>query len=340
MQIGRLKRREFITLLGGAAAAPAMLWPFAARAQQPERMRRIGVLMGDSENNRAARLQAQALQKGLEELGWTDGRNARFDYRWIAGEAERARPLAKELIALQPDVLVSHGTPVSLAVLQETSIVPIVFVNVADPVNVGLVASFARPGGNVTGFMNMDPSMGGKWLEVLKDLKPSIRRVAFMFNPDTAPAHGRYYLPAFEAGAASLAVEPIVTAVHSAVEIERATIALAHEPNGGLIVSPDLFLAAHYPLIVELTARHRVPAICAFRTYTDIGGLISYGSDAIDIFRRAASYVDRILKGAKPADLPVQTPTKFELVINLNAARALGLTVDRDFLLRADDVIE
>lgn len=331
-----MRRREFIAVVGGAATS----WPFAAYAQQGERMRRIGVLMGDAENNRTAQLQAEALRKGLQELGWVDGRNARFDFRWIGGEAGRAAPLAKELIALQPDVMVSHGTPVSLAVLQETRDVPIVFVNVADPVNVGLVRSFAHPGGNATGFMNMDPSIGGKWLEVLKGLIPDIRRAAYMFNPVTAPGHGRYYLSAFEAGAASLAIEPIVTPVHTTLDIEKAIGALVPQPNSGLMITPDLFLAAHYPLIAELAARHRVPAIGAFRTYSEIGGLISYGSDAVDIFRRAASYVDRILRGEKPSSLPVQQPTKFELVINLKTAKALGFTIPPSLLARADEVIE
>ena len=331
-----MRRREFIALLGGAAFG----WPLAARAQQPEKMRRIGVLMGTLENSRDGQAQAEALRKGLEQLGWMDGRNARFHYRWLWGDAGEARPLAKELIALQPDVLVTHGTPISVAALQETRTVPIVFVQVADPVNVGLVTSFAHPGGNATGFMNMDPSMGGKWLEVLKDFLPQIRRVVFMFNPDTAPARGRYYLPAFEASAASLAVEPIVAAVHSTAEIEKVIAELARQPDDGLIITPDLFLATHRPLIIELAAHHRVPTIYISRLHTQTGGLISYGSDSVDIFARAASYVDRILKGEKPSDLPVQSPTKFQLVVNLNTAKAMGLTVDRGFLLRADEVIE
>ncbi|HXW25591.1 MAG TPA: ABC transporter substrate-binding protein [Xanthobacteraceae bacterium] len=321
--------------LGGAAARP-----LAARAQQPDKMRRIGVLMGTFENSRDGQLQVGALRKKLQQLGWADGRNAQFYYRWLRGEAGEARPLAKDLIALQPDVLVTHGTPISVAVLQETRLIPIVFVNVADPVNAGLVTSFAHPGGNATGFMNMDPSMGGKWLEVLKEFLPSIRRVAFMFNPDTAAAAGRYYLPAFEAAAASLAVEPMVAAVHSAAEIDKVIGELAGQPDDGLIVTPDLFLAANRPLIIELAARHRVPTIYVSRLHVETGGLISYGTDSIGIFERAAAYVDRILKGEKPSDLPVQSPTKFELVINLKTAKALGLTVNRDFLMRADEVIE
>jgi putative ABC transport system substrate-binding protein len=330
-----MRRRDFIAAVGGAAA-----WPLAARAQQSEKMRRIGVLMGTQADSRDGQLQVGALRKGLETLGWVDGRNLRIDYRWMQGEAGEARRLAKELIALQPDVLVTHGTPISVAVLAETRSLPIVFVNVADPVSVGLAASFARPGGNATGFMNMDPSMGGKWLQVLKEFLPSIRRVAMMFNPDTAPAHGRYYLSSFETIAASLGVEPIVSPVRSPAEIETEIAGLARQPDDGLIVTPDLFLAAHRPLIIELAARYRLPTIYISRLHAETGGLISYGSDSIEIFARAASYVDRVLKGEKPSDLPVQSPTKFELVINLKTAKALGVTVNRSFLLRADALIE
>jgi putative ABC transport system substrate-binding protein len=330
-----MRRRAFILALGGAAAAPLAAW-----AQQPDKMRRIGVIMGTQESSRDGQLQVGALRKGLEKLGWVDGRNVHFDYRWLQGEAGEAPALAKDLLALKPDVLVTHGTPISAAALKETRTVPIVFVNVADPVDVGLAASFRHPGGNATGFMNMDPTMGGKWLEVLKEFLPGIERVGFMFNPDTAARHGRYYLPAFEATAASLAVEPIVAAVRSPDEIEKVISDLAVRPDGGLIVTPDLFLAAHRSLIIESAARHRVPTMYISRLHVQTGGLISYGSDSIEIFERAASYVDRILKGQKPSDLPVQSPTKFQLVINLKTATALGVAVSRDFLLRADEVIE
>ena len=329
-----MKRREFITLLGGAAVS----WPLAARAQQPERVRLIGVLMGVVENSQAGQRQSAALRKGLQELGWVDGRNARIEYRWLAGEPGRAQPLARELVALQPDVLVSHATPASIAIIKETTIIPLVFVNVADPVSAGLVSNFARPGGNATGLQNFDPSMGGKWLEVLKDLEPRIRRVAFMFNPGTAPLGAHWQ--SFEAGAALQSVEPVAAVVHNAVEIERAIAGLARGSNGGLIIAPDLFLASNRPLIIELAARYRVPAIYAFRDYTEAGGLISYGIDPVDIFTRAAKYVDRILKGEKPADLPVQAPTKFELVINLKTAKALGITIPPTLLVRADEAIE
>jgi putative ABC transport system substrate-binding protein len=303
-------------------------------------MRRIGVLIGFAEDSPDGQRQAEALRKGLEKLDWVDGRNMRVDLRWAAGDPERMQLLARELVALQPDVLVSHSISVSIAVLKETRSIPIVFVNVSDPVGSRLVESFAHPGGNATGFTNLEPSMGGKWLEVLKDLDPTIRRVAFMFNPATAPGAGRYYLSAFETGAVALAVEPIIAKVNDIGEIEQAISALARQPNGGLIITPDIFLASHRDSIIELTARHRVSAIYPFRIYPDAGGLISHGNDAVDIFGRAASYVDRILKGANPADLPVQTPTKFELVINLKTAKALGLTINRDFLLRADELIE
>jgi putative ABC transport system substrate-binding protein len=330
-----MRRREFIALMGGATA-----WPLAAHAQQPERIRRIAVLMGLIQNSREGQQQIGALVNGLRELGWINGRNAHIEYRWLAGESDQARVLAKELVALGPDVLVGHGTPVGIALLQETRTIPIVFVNVADPVGSGLVSNFAHPGGNATGLMNLEPSMGGKWVEVLKDLVPNIRRVTLMFNPNTAPLGGRYYWPSFEAAAASLAAEPVAAAVRDSLEIERTINRLAGDTNGGLIISPDLFLASNRGLIIKLAARDRVPAIYPFRTFTEAGGLISYGSDSVDIFRRAAWYVDRILKGANPADLPVQAPTKFELVINLKTAKALGLTVSREFLLRADEVIE
>jgi putative ABC transport system substrate-binding protein len=309
-----------------------------ARAQQGERMRRIGVLMGLAESDKLGQREAGALRDGLYDLGWIDGRKARIDYRWLSGVAEQARPLARALIALQPDVLVCQGTPVAAAVLQETRVIPLVFVNVADPVGNGLVTNFARPDGNATGFMNLDPSMGGKWVEMLKDLEPHIRRVAFMYNPSTAPLGGRYYGDSFENGAVALAVTPVAAPVHDAADIEQVIKALAGD--GGLIVPPDLFVGSNYPLIAELATRNRVAAVGAFRAYPEAGGLLSYGSDSIDIFRRAASYVDRILKSAKPADLPVQAPTKLELVINLKTANAMGLTISREFLLRADEVIE
>ena len=331
-----MRRRNFIEGIIGAA----VVWPLVAHAQQGERMRRVGVLMGFAENSPDGQRQAGALRKGLEELGWVDSRNMRIDLRWAGGDPERMRLLARELVALQPDVLVSHSISASIAVLQETRAIPVVFVNVSDPVGGGLVATFAHPGGDATGFVNFEPSMGGKWLEVLKDLDPTIGRVAFMFNPDTAPAGGRHYLPAFETGAAALAVEPTIARVHNTVEIEQAISVLARQPNGGLIVTPDIFLASHRDLIIELAARYRVPAIYAFRIYPDAGGLISYGNDAVAIFERAASYVDRILKGAKPADLPVQAPTKFELVINLKTAKALGIEVPPTLIARADEVIE
>jgi putative ABC transport system substrate-binding protein len=331
-----MKRREFITLIGGVAAA----WPLAAHAQQPERMRRIGVMMGLREDDRQGRQQAQALREGLEELGWADGRNIRIDFHWGIGEPGRAQLVAKELVRLQPDLIVSHTVSASTAVFQITRTIPIVFVNVADPVGAGLVSGYARPGGNVTGFTNFEPSMGGKWVEVLKDLDPRIRRVLILFNPETASEGGEYYLPSFRAAGTALGVELIEAPVHDAVEIERAIDALAREPNGGLIAMADIFTALNSELIIRSAVNYRLPLIGAFRAFPDEGGLISYGTSSIDIFYRAASYVDRILKGAKPADLPVQAPTKFELVINLKTARALGLTVSHDFLLRADDIIE
>jgi putative ABC transport system substrate-binding protein len=330
-----MQRREFIWLLGGAAA-----WPLAAHAQQPERMRLIGVMMGLREDDRQGRQQAQALREGLQELGWTNGRNIRIDFHWGVGEPGRAQLVAKELVALQPDLIVSHTISISTAVFRVTRTIPIVFVNVADPVGAGLVSGYAHPGGNVTGFTNFESSMGGKWVEVLKDLDPRIRRVSILFNPETATTGGEYYLPSFRAAGAALGVEPIEAPVHDAAEIERAIDALAREPNGGLVAMADIFTALNSELIIRSAVNHRLPFIFAFRAFPEEGALVSYGSSSIDIFHRAASYVDRILKGAKPADLPVQAPIKFELVINLKTARTLGLTVSHDFLLRADDIIE
>jgi len=335
---GGWHRREFITLLGGAAAA-ALLRPRAARAQQPA-MKRIGVIMGQAEYSREGRQQGDALREGLQQFGWTDGRNIRIDFHWDVGEPHRAQLIAKDIVAVNPDLIVSHAGPASTALAQLTKTIPIVFVNVADPVGLGLVSSYARPGGNATGFTNFEPSMGGKWVEVLKDLDPGIRRVAILFHPETAPEEGKFYLPSFEAASAALGVESVEAPVHDAAGIEQAIDNFARQPNGAMIAMPDLFTGVNSDLIIRMTVSHQLPFIAAFRTFTDGGGLVSYGSNPIDIFRRGASYVDRILKGEKPADLPVQAPTKFELVINLKTARALGLTVSHDFLLRADDVVE
>jgi putative tryptophan/tyrosine transport system substrate-binding protein len=334
MQFGQLKRREIITLLGGAAA-----WPLAARAQQPDRMRRIGVLMAVPENNHEYQAFLAAFREGLQKLGWAEGRNIRIDTRWAALDAEAMQRFAKELVALQPDLIVSQSTPTTASLLQETRTIPIIFALVIDPIGSGFVASLPRPGGNVTGFIAMEDSLAGKWLELLKEIAPRVTRVAFLFNPATAP-YAEYFLNSFRAAAASFAVEGIATPVRDSSELESVVAAQAREPNGGLIVMPESFLNTHRVEITSLAARYRLPAVYAFRFFTEFGGLLSYGNDFIDNYRRAATYVDRMLKGEKPANLPVQAPTKYELVINLKSAKALGLDVPPMLLGRADEVIE
>ena len=331
-----MKRREFITLLGGAAVA----WPTAARAQQPERMKRIGVLMGYPESDSEAQTKIAAFQDGLQKLGWTEGRNTRIDTRWATpADAESMERFAKELVALQPDLILSSTTPTTAALLQQTRAIPIVFATVADPVGSGFVASFPRPGGNVTGFVVFEASLPGKWLELLKEIAPRVNRIAFLFNPATA-TYAEFYLNPFKAAAASFAVEAIAAPVRDRSELESVVSAQAREPNGGLIVMPDSFTDLHRAEITSLAARYRLPAVYPRRIFTEVGGLLSYGIDQLDNFRLAATYADRILKGEKPADLPVQAPTRYELVINLKTAKALGLDVPVHLQQRADEVIE
>ena len=327
-------RREFIALLGGAAAA----WPFAARAQQGERTRRVGVLIPLAENHPEAQPRAMAFQWALQELGWTEGRNVHIDYRFAAS-AERILAHATELVALAPDVVVGTSTAVVTAFRQAARSIPIVFIGVMDPVGQGLVPSLAQPGGEMTGFGLEEPSMGGKWLELLKAFAPRVARIAVIFNPETAP-YARLFVPSIDAAGHSLTVEPIVSPVRTESELEQAIAAVGRVQLGGLIVLPDPFTAAHRELIIALAARHRVPAIYALRSFAAAGGLIAYGIDRVDLYRRAALYVDRILKGTKVADLPIQMPTKFELVINLRTARALGLQIPDKLLALADEVIE
>ena len=328
-----MRRREFVALLGGAAAA----WPLAAQAQQAER--RIGLLMGYAESDPEAQARVAAFRVGLQKLGWVEGRNIRIDTRWAALDAEAMQQFAKELVGLQPDVILAHTTPATLAVQQETRAIPIVFVQVVDPVGSGFVASFPRPGGNVTGFTTVEPTMGGKWLEVLKEIAPRVARVASLFNPATAP-YSEHYLNSFKAAAASFGVEAIVAPVHDATTLESVITAQAREPNGGLIVMPDIFTTGHRSEITLLAARYRLPAVYPFRFFAELGGLLSYGNDPFDLAWRAANYADRILKGEKPSELPVQAPVKFELIINLRTAKALGLTVPDKLLAIADEVIE
>ncbi len=328
-------RRDFITLLGGAA-----IWPVAASGQQGEPMRRIGVLMAVPENDREYQAFLAAFQEGLQKLGWTEDRNIRIDARWAPpGDAEARQRFAKELVALEPDLILSHATPTTAALLQQTRTIPIVFATVSDPVGSGFVASFPRPGGNVTGFTNIEPTMASKWLELLKEIAPRVARVAFLFNPATAP-YAEYYLNPFKAAAPSFAVEAIAAPVGDRSELESVVAALAREPNGGLVVMTDSFTSVHRVEIIALAARYRLPAVYPFRFFAELGGLLSYGVDLPDNFRRAASYVDRILKGAKPSELPVQAPVKFELVINLKTAKALAIDVPASLQQRADEVIE
>jgi putative ABC transport system substrate-binding protein len=331
-----MQRREFIAGLGAAAA-----WPIAARAQQPDRMRRIGVLMGGyGENDPQGKAFLSGFTQGLSELGWTDGRNLRTDFRWAPGNVDRMRMFAKELVDLQPDVILANTTPVTAAIRRETRTISIVFVMVSDPVGAGFVAGLPRPGGNITGFISQEASMGGKWMELLTEIAPGVKRVAMMFNPDTAPGGGSYYLPAFETAARSFKVAPITAPVHSDAEIETVIASLGREAGGGLVVMPDGFMQIHRMPVILQTARNNVPAVYVDSYYVRDGGLLSYGVDEGDIFRRAAPYVDRILRGAKPAELPVQLPIKFKMALNVKTAKALGLEVPTSILLRADEVIE
>jgi putative tryptophan/tyrosine transport system substrate-binding protein len=326
-------RREFIAGLGSAVA-----WPVVARAQQGERIRRVGVLMPFDENDPVMKTWVSAFTQALAGLGWTDGRNVRMDFRWAGSDISRVRVFAHELVGLQPDIILTGATPATAAVQQETRTIPIVFVFASDPVASGLVASLNRPGGNITGFATFEPSLGGKQLELLWEIAPGLKRAAMMFNPDAAPIS--IHMPSFEAAARSLKVVPISAPVHSDVEIETAINALGHEPRGGVVVFMDIFTNVHRAPIMLATARNNVPAVYGDSESVREGGLLSYGPAQIDNFRRAASYVDRILRGAKPADLPVQQPTKFELVFNLKTAKALGLEVPLSLQQLADEVIE
>jgi putative ABC transport system substrate-binding protein len=328
-----MKRREFITLVGGAAA-----WPLAARAQQGDRVRRIGVLMAGDENDPLRKTYVSAFRQALMGLGWTDGRNLRMDLRWGGDDTNRMRALAQELVGLQPDVILTNATPATAAVQRETPTIPVVFANVSDPVASGIVARLDRPSGNITGFANYEATLGGKWLELLSEIAPGLTRAAIMFNPDTTPAS--IFMPSFETAARSLKIEPIIAPVHSDVEIETAIIALGREPGGGLVVMPDIFTTVHRGPIILAAARNNVPAVYTQSDFARDGGLLSYGTDLVDLWRRAATYVDRILHGTKPGDLPVQFPTKFEMVLNLKTAKALGLAVPPSIMLRADEVIE
>jgi putative ABC transport system substrate-binding protein len=325
-----MRRRDFIAGLGSAAA-----WPLAARAQQGDRVRRIGVLTSSDENDPLMKTLVSAFIQALAGLGWTDGRNVRMDLRWYGDDINRSRALAQELVALQPDIILAASTPATAAVQRETRTIPIVFNG--NPVASGIVA-LDRPGGNITGFVNFEATLGGKWLELLSEIAPGLKRAAIMFNTDTAPASA--YMPSFETAARSLKVVPITAPVQSAVEIETAIVALGREPGGGLVVMPDVFMTTHRVLIISAAAQNNVPAVYPVSAYARDGGLLSYGVQQVDLFRRAATYVDRILRGEKPGDLPVQFPTKYELFLNLRTAKALGLDIPPTLLALADEAIE
>jgi ABC-type uncharacterized transport system substrate-binding protein len=330
-----MKRREFITLVGGATVG----WPLAARGQQSDAMRHIGVMTVLTENERATISNVQQLRDGLEALGWRTGKNIRFTYRYGGGNPERARAFAKELIELQPDLIVAHATPAAAALHQSTRTLPIIFVSVLDPVASGFVATLSRPGGNMTGFTNFEFSMGAKWLEVLKEVAPETSRVALMLSPDMGTYYTGY-LRSVESVALSNNVQATLAPARNLHEIGQVISALGREPGGGLIVLPSAPITIYIQQIIELAARNRLAAVYPFEHYAADGGLVAYGADLDDIFRRSAAYVDRILKGEKPADLPVQMPIKFKLVINLKTATALGLEIPPTLLARADEVIE
>jgi ABC-type uncharacterized transport system substrate-binding protein len=330
-----MRRRLFLALLAGASASP-----FRVHAQQAERVARIGLLSSIAEQDPEAQAMIAALDAGLRDSGWIEGRNLRVDRRWGDGDRRRIERFAKELVALNPDVIVGYTTPSVAALRNETATIPIVFVQVSDPIGTGFIADIAHPGGNITGFTNFEASMVGKWAELIKEMAPKTARIGYLFNPDTAPYVGRYYQAPLESSAKAFGTEPLSIAVHSLAEIEGGIAALARDSGGALIVLPDSFNILHRARIVALAAEHKIPLISPYRFAAVEGGLMSYGIDQIELFRRAAGYVDRILKGAKPADLPVQSPTKFALVINVKTATALRLDVSVKMLAAADEVIE
>jgi putative ABC transport system substrate-binding protein len=328
-----MRRRQFIAGLGSTAA-----WPLTSWAQQGDRVRRIGVLMSANESDPVWKPRVSAFTQALAELGWTDPGTVRIDVRWGGADTNRMQALAQELVGLQPDIILVNSTPAAVTLQRETRTIPIVFMGLAEPVASGLVPRLDRPGGNITGFAILEASLGGKWLELLSEIAPGLKRAAIIFNPDTALTST--YMPSLETAAQSLKVEPILRPVRGDVEIETAIIAFGREPQSGLVVMPDYLMTAHRASIISAAARANIPAVYWNSLFARVGGLLSYGVDLVDNWRRAATYVDRILRGAKPGDLPVQFPTKLEMVVNLKTAKALGLTVPQSILLRADEVIE
>ena len=330
-----MRRREFIRLLGGALAAQAI----PADAQEPVRVRTVAVLMGFA-NDAEAKARVEAFEQGLKREGWSLGQNLRIEYRYAEGDFAGMQALAKELVELKPDCVLGQSTPVTAALMRATRAIPIVFVAVSDPIGSGFVASMARPGGHITGFTVLHASIAGKYLEILKEMVPLLARAAIMYNPNSVPAGGKFFSRPFIESATKLKVRPITAEVHDPSEIENAITELGRESGSGLILVPDNFMSVHRDLIISLTAQFRIPAIYPYRYFAEAGGLASYGVHAIDQFRRASEYVSRILGGARPADLPVQAPTKFELVINLRTAKAIGIVIPRILLAGADAVIE
>jgi putative ABC transport system substrate-binding protein len=331
-----MRRRYFIKLLGGTAAG----WPIVALAQQSSGLRRIGVLMITPESDPEGQAWVRIFREELQKLGWMEGHNIRTDIRWwTPGDVESMPRLAKELVAQQPDLLLSHGTPSTVALLKETRTIPIIFAITADPIGSGFVTSFQRPGGNATGFIVTEPTISGKWVELLREIAPQVARVAILFNPITA-TYSEYWLKSFRAAAASFALKAVEAPVRSRDDLDSAVAAQAVEPNGGMVVMPDPFTQAHRALITSLAVRYRMPAIASSRSFAEPGALLTYGADLADNFRRAAIYADRVLKGAKPGELPVEAPVKFELVINMKTAKVLGLDVPVQLQQRADEVIE
>jgi putative ABC transport system substrate-binding protein len=334
---GSMKRREFITLFASGAA----VWPLAAQAQQVGQPRRIGVLMAIADDDPLRASYVDALSEGLRNSGWVEGKNIEIDYRWAAGNADRMLQQAKQIVASRPDAIVAHTSPAVAALMGETTTIPILFVTVTEPLGQGFVKSLAHPGGNVTGFTNFEFSMGGKWLQILKEIMPEVKEAKVIYNPDTAPGRGDIFLQSIAAGAASLAIEITSVRVRDPVEIDAAINAIGKTAGAaGLIIPPDVFLIVNRARIIDLAARNRVPTIYQYDYFVRDGGLVSYGVDVPDLFRRVGSYVDRVLAGASPADLPVQAPTKFQTVLNFKTAKALGLSIPQSLLLRADEVIE
>jgi putative ABC transport system substrate-binding protein len=331
-----MKRRQFLSALGGAIAA----CPLTLKAQPAGHLRRIGVLFGSAQGDRQAVIELAILKKTLEELGWTAGRNILIETRWAASDVARIQGFARELVSLRPDLIVAHTTPVVAALQRETKTIPIVFVVVADPVGSGFVASLPHPGGNITGFINLEASLSGKWIETLKEIVPGVTQAALMFNPETGPI--AYYQQPFDIAARSSGVEPTAAPVRNEADIEQIFASLEEKPKAGVVILPDIFTATprNLALVISLASRYRVPTVYPYRYMVAAGGLIAYGVDPVDLFRRTPAYIDRILKGANPADLPVQLPTKFEMAINLKTAKALGLDVPPSLLARADEVIE